>query len=230
MSVNFWIQAELFYETATIIISIIVLLIIIAAIFVKTNNNKKVKTDDTNRNKIFKYLLLAASFIAMIGFIGHLYYQSYLDEVSSVNALIRDRHREFFGYVPYSTSEQDYYRNLNHLEPLRESELYKETEETLTVEFLGIDNTLHFFENENGVLFQMSQIHVEYVDGLDSAQLVGSQFQLVNSDFEEIGFRNPPYIMFERLEIPENQKDKTFKPNNPNDVHNTLYAHPDWVF
>lgn len=36
--------------------------------------------------------------------------------------------------------------------------------------------------------------------------------------------------MFEKLEVPSDQVEKSFKPDNPNDVHNSAYVHPDWVF
>jgi len=230
MSVGFWLQAELFYETVTLVLSIIVLLIMICAIFVKSIQKRKVKTEQTKKNKIFWSLIIAASIMTVIGIGAHYYYRPYLDEIPYVNALVRDRYREFFGYVPYSTSEQEYYQNLNHIEALRDSDLYEESEEMQIVEFVGINNTLHYFKNERGELFQMSQINVDYVNDINEARLVGSRFTLVDQEFKNIGFKNPPYIMFEKLEVPSDQVEKSFKPDNPNDVHNSAYVHPDWVF
>lgn len=125
MSVNFWLQAEYFYETVTLVLSIIVLLIVICAIFVKSIYNHKVQTNQTKKSKLFWSLITAASIMTVIGIGAHYYYRPYLDEITYVNALVRDRYREFFGYVPYSTSEQEYYQNLNHIEALRDSDLYE---------------------------------------------------------------------------------------------------------
>lgn len=230
MSVKFWLQAELFYETVTLVLSIIVLLLFICAIFLKSIQTREVKTNQTKNNKIFWSLITTASIMTVIGIGAHLYYRPYLDEIPYVNALVRDRYREFFGYVPYSTSELEYYQNLNHIEALRASDLYEESEEMQIVEFVGINNTLHYFKNERGDLFQMSQINVDYVDSINESRLVGSRFKLVNQEFENIGFRNPPFIMFKRFEVPSDQVEKSFKPDNPNDVQNSTYAHPDWVF
>lgn len=230
MVIDFWIQAEFFYETLTIVLSIIVLSILFFAILVKTTQSRKAKNNQSLKNKIFWSLIATASVIVFIGIGAHLYYRPYLDEAPYMNALVRDRYRTFFGYVPYGTSEQNYYRNLNHLEALRNSELYQEKVHMQDVEFIGINNTLHYFKNERGDLFDMSQINIEYVNDINEARMVGSRFELVDPDYKNIGFRNPPYIIFERLEIPIDQMEKSFKPDNPNDVHSSHYAHPDWVF
>lgn len=230
MSVDFWIQAEWFYETVIIILGVIASILIFGAILFKFRKNNRVKSNYKKNNKPFWGMLSFAGVLLVIGLVGHIIYRPYLDEISIVNPLIRDRQKELFGYVPYPDREQDYYRNLNHLEALRTSSLYEETTQTQTVKFLGTENTLHYFENDRGELYRISQINVEYVDDIDDPQLVGSKFELSDNEFSEIGFKNPPYIMFERFEVPSNLSDLKYELNNPTDVRDSQYAFVDWTF
>lgn len=230
MSVDFWIQAEWFYETILIIIGVLIFTLIAGAILVKSIKRNHVKSNRKERNKPFWIMLTIVGVLLIIGVTGHLIYRPYLQEVSIVNPLLRDRQRELFGYEPYPQRDQDYYRNLNYIEPLRESTLYDESTQTQPVEFLGTENTLHYFKNDRDEIYRVSQINVDYVDDLDHAQLIGSQFKLNNKEFEDIGFRNPPYIMFERLEVPSNLNNLEYELDNPTDVRENQYAFPDWIF
>lgn len=162
--------------------------------------------------------------------VGHLYYQPYLKEANLINPLTRDREAELFGYRHYSEKELNYYRNLNNIESLRKSSLYEEDIHTHAVDYLGSENTLHYFRNGRDELYRLSQINIEYVENLDQAQFVSSSFSLMNNDFESIGFMNPPYIIFEHFEIPTNQSHLEFQLDNLSDVRDNNYAYPDWIF
>lgn len=230
MSLSFWVQAEVFYETVLIILSIIVLTLIIMAIFSWTSRNKKVKSSQQPKNKLFLGFILASVVTGAIAMVGHLYYRPYLDEVNLINPLTRDRERETFGYRPYSTNELNYYRNLNNIDSLRQSSLYKESKHTKSVEYLGSENTLHYFTNDRDELYRLSQINIEYVNDINQAQLVGSTFSLVDDDYKNIGFMNPPYIMFERFQIPASQSNLKYELKNKFEVRENNYAFPDWIF
>lgn len=230
MTANFWVQAEIFYESVLLAIIVIVFILLFAAIFVKSIQPKRVKVNKPTNPKVFRGIISAALVVTAIGLVGHFIYHPYLDEVPLINPLLRDRNREFMGYQYYSDYETDYYMNMNYIDSLRRSALYEESQHLAPVTYLGTENTLYYFENDEQELFRVSSINVELLDNLETAQLIGSSFSLVDPSFEAIGFKNPPNVMFERLEIPADQADTEYNLDNPTDVRNNNYAVDDWIF
>ena len=113
MSVEFWKNAERFYESGIVILSVIIV-IILAIIVVTVTSAKK-----ENRVKIVMGLLISAVALVVIGYVGHLRYQPYIAQAGYVNALMRDRTPSFRGYNYYGRIELITYSQFNDLESLR---------------------------------------------------------------------------------------------------------------
>ena len=207
MSVEFWKNAERFYESGIVILSVIIV-IILAIIVVAATSAKK-----ENRVKIVMGLLISAVALGVIGYVGHLRYQPYIAQAGYVNALMRDRTPSFRGYNYYGRTELITYSQFNDLESLRELDIYEEKEATEPVVYLGQGDYFHYFEHEDGRLTKRLQA-VRFSEEADQAQFVGSLFTLKDDGFKDIGFVNPEHIMFREIVIPASEEGKVYQPED----------------
>lgn len=207
MSIEFWTGAETFYELWLIVIGVVLVILLATLIFVAT----RVKGD--HKNKLLIGLLSLTVLLVSTGVLGHVKYQPYIDLVRYVNPLVRDRRPSFVGYIYYSRTEQTAYSQLNSLETLRAFELYEEVKATEPVEYLGEGEYYHYFEHENETITKYIR-DIEFTEDVDQAQFVGSQFQLKDEAFLDIGFKNIDRIIFEKIEIPASEVGKTHQPED----------------
>lgn len=207
MSVEFWLNAEKFYEFWFVIIISLLTLNIIFVIFVYTYmSNEK-------RNKAITILVISAVLLSSIGLYKHSQYYSYLEQASYINPLIRDRTPSFIGYNYYSSVEENVYSQYNDLDSLRKMALYNETQVSESIVYLGEGNHSHYFKHSNGNLFRHN-MDLKFIEGIEQSQMVGSQFHLKDESFKSIGFKNPKNIMFDYIEIPASEKGKKYTPEN----------------
>lgn len=207
MSVEFWIEAERFYEFWFFIIGLFVLISVIIVIFIITYAKKE------NRKK---YILIVSGLIAIagtVGILGHFRYRPYLEQASYSNPLIRDREPRMMTYIYYGAVEQTNYSQLNYLDTLRNMVLYEEEKVTESITYLGQGDHFHYFEDPEGQIFKQNR-KVDFNEVDQPAQIVGSQFTLKDTSFQEIGFKNLNKIMFDYIEIPASEQGKIYEPED----------------
>ena len=221
MTVEFWVQAERFYEFWLMNIFSLLVMTLIILIFTYTYTAKG------QRKKPLTVLLVFMGLLVFGGGIGHLKFQDYLGQAMHINPLMRDRIPTYLGYSTFGSSEEMYYSELNDLNSLREMVLYEEVvvEEPLT--YLGTNGYSHYFERENGDLFRHSR-GISFHEGRDKATLIGGRFVLKDESFIEIGFKNPEYIMFSEIVLPANEEGKEYKPENEMDFLRMSKVLMDW--
>lgn len=223
MTVAEWVGAERFYEFWFIFLSITFFISLIALIFVGSYTTKE------NRKK---FLLIVTSFsvlVLSIGLFGHAKYHSYLEQASLINALVRDRQPRLNTYVYYGASEKNYYIDLNDLDSLRQLEMYQEKQIIEPITYLGEDKYFHYFERSDGKLFKKNR-DIYFQDDINTAQLVGSQFELMDDDFKQIGFFNPNRIMFDYIGIPKTQEGIIFEPEDNSKIPTAETGIRHWNF
>lgn len=207
MTVEFWRNAELFYELWIVFLSILMILMVTVVIFIFSYATKE------NRQKSLFIASIPAIFIGVIGFAGHARYAIYLEQASYVNPLIRDREPRLHIYHPYSTSEQLGYAQLNDLESLQKMTLYDEEQIIHPINYLGQDENYYYFQHEDDYLFKQST-QIKFVETAEKAQLIGSHFTLKDEAFKEIGFKNPSSTMFDHIQIPISEEGKRYEPDD----------------
>ena len=221
MTVEFWVQAERFYEFWLMNIFSLIVITLIVMIFTFTYTAKG------QRKKPFTILISFITLLVFIGGMGHFKYGVYLPEAMAVNPLIRDRMPTYFGYNTVGSVEQSYYADLNDLVSLREMVIYDEliVEEPLT--YLGSGDYSHYFQRENGDYFRHST-RISFHEGRDKATLIGGRFVLKDESFIEIGFKNPEHTMFSEIVLPANEEGKEYKPENEMDFLRMSKVLMDW--
>ena len=223
MTVEFWVQAERFYEFWLMNIFSLIVITLIVMIFTFTYTAKG------QRKKPFTILISFMTILVFIGGMGHFKYGVYLPEAMAVNPLIRDRMPTYFGYNTVGSVEQSYYADLNDLVSLREMVLYDEliVEEPLT--YFGSGDYSHYFQRENGDYFRHST-RISFHKELEEPQLIGSRFVLKDDSFTEIGFKNPVNTMFVGIMLPADEEGKHYKPENEMDFLRVEKVVSDWNF
>lgn len=220
MSLEFWVNAERFYEFWIVIIGMMFFTGVIGLIFVssyaKPGNRKKVNT-----------LVLTFSLGGiLIGLIGHAYFHPYLEQAADITPQLRDRQPRMRTYVYYPQSDQNAYVNFNSLNRLRNIVLYEEEPVSEPITYLGKDEHFHYFERSNGDLFKQNQ-EVTFNKNVAEAELNGSLFTLKNKEFLEIGFKEPEQTMFDNIQIPISQEGTMYEPENDSRIPTGI---PWWNF
>lgn len=223
MTVEFWQNAERFYEHWLMNIFSLIVLTLIVMIFTYTYTAKG------KRKKPLSILLGFSLVLTLVGGIGHYQYHDYLDQAMHVNPLMRDRTPAYFGYVPYGSSEEMYYSELNDLDSLREMVLYEEIAIQEPLTYLGTSGYSHYFVRENGDKFRHSQ-KISFHKDFEEPKLVGSRFVLKDEAFTEIGFKDPVYTMFSEIILPISEENKDYKPEFETDFYRAERVVGDWNF
>lgn len=223
MTVDFWRNAELFYEFWFLILSVFLLFSLFVLIFGYTYAEKK------NRKKLFIGVLSVLLVIGLFGICGHTRYEVYLDQASHVTPLIRDRQPRLRSYIYYGTYEQSYYTQFNELESLRQVDLYEEEQIVEPLVYLGKGDDYYYFEQSDGQSFKHYQ-GIEFTEATADTQLTGSRFALKDEDFKEIGFKNPSNTMYDQIQIPHAEKEKHYEPEEDTHIPNAEDAMNRWNF
>lgn len=223
MTIEFWTSAERFYELWFFIFSLLFLFIVIVFLFALTYTSKN------NRIKVITGLTSLLVAIGLIGLYGHLHYHPYLEQASYTNPLIRDREPRLHMYIPYSQTEQMMFEQLNDLKSLRKMVLYKEEKVAESITYLGKDTNYYYFEHEDGQLFKET-FDIEFREDVDQAYLKGSLFFLEDKMFEEIGFKNPRNIMYDKIVIPLNEQERIFNTEEEDFISRSEEVFHHWNF
>ncbi len=223
MTVEFWRHAELFYELGVVILGLLLLLCVIALVFIVSYTNQR------KRKGTVMLTIGIMTILSTVGLYGHWKYRPYLEQASYTNALIRDREPRLHVYIPYGSIEQAAYARLNHLEGLRKLTLYEEERVYEPIVYLGQGEYTHYFERMDGELFSQNR-HIEFTDTTGQTQLIGSQFMLRDDDFQEIGFKNPKNVMFDRIKIPLSEKGKSYTPTREQNIQRADKVVHNWNF
>lgn len=208
MSVEFWRNAEKFYEFWIIIIAIFIMTSIMAIIFIISYAKEK------NKKKIMIIVMGCTTIVGGFGATKYTQYYPYLEQASYSNPLIRDREPRLMSYVYYGQAEEVYYKKLNHLNSLRNMDLYEEKQINEPITYLGQGKYFYYFERANKQLFKKKNKNIEFTETVQQAQLIGSKFVLKDDTFKEIGFKNPENVMFESIKIPSSEKEKSYEPTD----------------
>jgi len=223
MSVEFWRNAELFYEFCFFIISVLLLISVIVMIFVVTYARKE------NRKKYILVMVGVTMIFAITGFLGHVRYRPYLNQASYISPLIRDREPTMTTYVAYGATEEDYYSQFNDLDSLRNLVLYEEEQITEPVFYLGHGDYFHYFKRSDGQLFKQNR-HIEFAEKTQQTQLIGSRFFLKDESFQDIGFKNPENTMFDYIKIPASEQGKSYVPEDGSQIPRVEEEVHQWNF
>jgi len=223
MSVEFWTAAEKFYETIYPVLGISICVFIIILIYGQMYARGKAKK-----------IVTIISAIAMIGLIGYgawgyQHYEEYLAKSKLVSPLIRDRHRGIFGYQYYGRADLDLYKRLHDTERLKELGLYEEKVFEEPISYLGKGRYFYYFEDKQEKVFKLSK-GVRFEPNITEAVMVGEKFYLKNPQFTDIGFFNPERMMYDYIEIPEEQEGREYEPDFEPDVPQAQDYFSDWNF
>lgn len=223
MSADFWVAAETFYNTTMVAVAVIILLLVMLSgmiyAYSKSRHKKKIAAGGG---------LLAVVLAIGLG-IGHLRYEDFLAVNDHVTPLVRDRQRAFSGYTYRSEDEIDYFAKMHDPESVRSLNMYQERVVTQPVTYVGKDEFFYYFE-QDGELFKQRG-NVVFDDQAEVTQMVGSLFALENEAFMEIGFRNPPYIMFDYLEVNQTEESELIDVENDDFVETAEeYFAKTWSF
>lgn len=220
MSLEFWVNAERFYEFWIVIIGMMFFTGVIGLIFVSSYAKQG------NRKKINVVVLTISIIGIFVGLAGHFYFHPYLKQAAYITPQLRDRQPRMRTYVYYPRSDQNAYVNFNSLNRLRNIVLYEEEPVSESITYLGKDKHFHYFERSNGELFKQNQ-KVFFSKEIEEAELNGSLFTLKNKEFLEIGFKEPEQTMFDHIQIPMNQEGITYKPEKDSRIPTGI---PWWNF
>lgn len=203
MSVEFWKNAELFYETLIPIIGITAGVLLMIMQYTHMYARGKAK------KKIFTTSVLLLVLLAGYGTWGYVHYEAYLPKSKITTPLIRDRKKGIFGYKYYSWDEMRTYTHLNGAEKIRKLGLYEETKVEEPIVYLGKGHYYHFFEDKNQKVFKLEK-EVHFEKDTKQAEIMGSTFHLKSKEYEELGFFNPKKIMYQSVTIPLSEQGKVF--------------------
>lgn len=223
MSVDFWVAAETFYNTTMVAVAVIILLLVMLSgmiyAYSKSRHKKKIAA-------IGGILVIVLS----VGLgIGHLRYQDFLAVNDHVTPLVRDRQKAFSDYTYRSEDEMAYFAKMHDPEGVRSLEMYQEEVVTEPVIYVGKDELFYYFE-QNGELFKQRG-NVVFDEQAEATQMVGNAFALENEAFMEIGFRNPPYIMFDHLVVNQAEEEELIEVENDDFVETAEeYFAKTWSF
>ncbi|HLR91623.1 MAG TPA: hypothetical protein VK048_01015 [Atopostipes sp.] len=223
MTVEYWVNAERFYELWFVVISAFIILCGIVMIFIGSYARKK------NRKKFLFIPGVIIVVLSIIGLLGHYRYQPYLEQASAVNPLIRDRTPRLATYVYYGSLEENYYKDLNALDTLQNMVLYEEEQVIEPVTYLGEGEYFHYFENTEGELFKQDR-EIVFTEESPHAQVVGSRFNLKDEAFQDIGFKNPKNTMFDSIKIPASEQGKIYIPEDDFQIPQTKDKFRRWNF
>lgn len=220
MSLEFWVNAERFYEFWIVIIGMMFFTGVIGLIFVSSY------AKPGNRKKINVVVLTISIIGIFVGLAGHFYFHPYLKQAADITPQLRDRQPRMRTYVYYPRSDQNAYVNFNSLNRLRNIVLYEEEPVSEPITYLGKDEHFHYFERSNGDLFKQNQ-EVTFNKNVAEAELNGSLFTLKNKEFLEIGFKEPEQTMFDNIQIPISQEGTMYEPENDSRIPTGI---PWWNF
>lgn len=220
MLLEFWVNAERFYEFWIVIIGMMFFTGVIGLIFVSSY------AKPGNRKKVNALVLTFSLGGILVGLIGHAYFHPYLEQASYITPQLRDRQPRMRTYVYYLRSDQNAYIDFNILDRLRKVELYEEEQVTESITYLGKDEHFHYFERSNGDLFKQNR-EVAFNKDITESKLNGSLFTLKNEEFLEIGFKEPEQTMFDNIQIPIGQEGTTYEPEDASRIPKSI---PWWNF
>lgn len=223
MTIEFWTSAERFYELWFFVLSLLFLLIVIIFLFALTYTSKN------NRIKVITWMTSSLVAVGLVGLYGHSNHYPYLEQASYINPLIRDREPRLHMYIPYSQTEQTMFEQLNDIESLQKMVLYEEEKVAEPITFLGQDTNYHYFKHEDGQLFKET-FDIEFREDVDQAYLKGSLFFLEDKMFEEIGFKNPRNIMYDKIVIPLNEQERIFNTEEEDFISRSEEVFHHWNF
>lgn len=199
MSVDYWVAAETFYNTIVTAAAVIILVVAMVSgmiyFYSKSPSKKKIAAGGG--------LLVVVLSAALL--VGHVKYQDFLTLNTHVTPLVRDRQKSFSGYTYRSQDEMDYFAKMHNPESVRSLKMYQESTITEPVTYIGKDEFFYYFEKDGEMFKQRAQ--VVFDANAETTQMVGSTFEIENEAFFDIGFRNPPYVLFDHIVV--NRKEES---------------------
>lgn len=206
MTVEFWLAAENFYNTTMVAVAVVILVLLMLTGMIlgysKSQHKKKIAAGGG-------VLILGLS-IWLVA--GHLRYNEFLEVNDHVTPLVRDRQKTLGDYIYRSEDEMQYFGKLHDPESVRALEMYQEETVTEPITYMGKDANFYYFEQEDELFKQRA--NVIFDASAEETEMVGSTFQLIDESFFEIGFRNPPYIMYDRIVVNQEDTDELIDVEN----------------
>ncbi|MFL2105502.1 hypothetical protein [Desemzia sp. FAM 23991] len=206
MSVEFWLAAETFYNTTMVAVAVVILVLLMLTGMIlgysKSRHKKKIAAGGG-------VLILGLS-IWLVA--GHLRYNEFLEVNDHVTPLVRDRQKTFGDYIYRSEDEMQYFGKLHDPESVRALEMYEEETVTEPIIYVGKDANFYYFEQEDELFKQ--RMNVIFDAEAEETEMVGTTFSLIDESFFEIGFRNPPYIMYDHIVVNQEDDDELIDVEN----------------
>ncbi|MFL2133198.1 hypothetical protein [Desemzia sp. FAM 24101] len=206
MSVEFWLAAETFYNTTMVAVAVVILVLLMLTGMIlgysKSRHKKKIAAGGG-------VLILGLS-IWLVA--GHLRYNEFLEVNDHVTPLVRDRQKTFGDYIYRSEDEMQYFGKLHDPESVRALEMYQEETVTEPIIYVGKDANFYYFEQDDELFKQRA--NVIFDTSAEETVMIGTTFHLMNESFFEIGFRNPPYIMYDRIVVNQEDTDELIDVEN----------------
>lgn len=199
MSVEFWVAAETFYNTTMVAVAVIILLLLMLTGMIlgysKSRHKKKIAAGGG--------ILILGLSVWLVA--GHLRYDEFLEVNDHVTPLVRDRQKTFGDYTYRSENDMQYFGKLHDPDSVRALEMYQEETVTEPITYVGKDTNFYYFEHEDDLFKQRA--NVVFDASAEETEMIGSTFHLINESFFDIGFRNPPYIMYDHIVVNQEETD-----------------------
>ena len=206
MSVEFWVAAETFYNTTMVAVAVIILLLVMLTSMILGYSKSQYKKKIAAGGGI---LILGLS-IWLVA--GHLKYNEFIEVNDHVTPLVRDRQKKFGDYNYRSEDDMQYFGKLHDPESVRALEMYREETVTEPVTYVGKDENFYYFEQEDELFKQ--RVNIVFDADAEKTEMVGSAFQLIDESFFEIGFRNPPYVMYDHIVVNQEEDSELIEVEN----------------
>lgn len=206
MSVEFWLAAESFYNTTMVAVAVIILLLVMLTSMILGYSKSQYKKKIAAGGGI---LILGLSIWLVV---GHLRYNEFIEVNDHVTPLVRDRQKKFGDYTYRSEDDMQYFGKLHDPESVRALEMYREETVTEPVIYVGKDENFYYFEQEEELFKQ--RVNVVFDADAEKTEMVGSAFRLIDESFFEIGFRNPPYVMYDHIVVNQEEDNELIEVEN----------------
>lgn len=224
MTIDFWIAAEKWYESYAGILFGVIVFIVYMMTFAFTRRKTK------GGKKFLKWAGGIVAILLAVLLINGIRYRPFLAIYEHVTPTIRDlEYTVLQGYQPISSSRRAAYSQVHDPESIEATGLYEKKVRTVPLTYLGKEGRHHYF-SFGEFIFRQYETSVVFDSSASQTQIEGSLYELINREYEEIGFHDTIFVMYDRIVIAEEDTGKVYVPEDRVTIPNTSKFFPNWVF
>lgn len=224
MTVDFWVAAEKWFESYAGILFGVIIFIAYIMTFALTRRKTKMG------KRILKIGGSILAVLLLVLLINNIRYRPFLDIYDYVTPTIRDQEYTVLqGYQPVSASRRAAYSRLHNPEAIEATGFYEKKVITEPLTYLGQEGRHYYFTYADRI-FRQYETSVVFDSSAAQTQIEGSSYELINREFEEIGFHDTIFVLYDRIVIAEEDTGKTYEPEDRVIIPNSSKIFPHWVF